>query len=188
MSTPEFTQTMSASGRPSRVPIRGWSVEVVGGPDKGKKATTLDALIRIGSDPACDLVLTDPTVSRRHLELERSARGLLVRDLGSRNGIYLQDRQVLSAIAQPNDTLTLGNTKLKVRQEGKRGRARPGARRSLRRAGRRLRAHAAGLLRAARRRHRGHEPPHRGRDRHRQGARRPRGARPQRAAWTGRWW
>jgi two-component system response regulator GlrR len=117
MDKPEFTQTLSTGTR--RVQIRGWSVEVVAGPDKGKKATTLDALIRIGSDPTCDLVLEDPTVSRRHLELERGPRGLIVRDLGSRNGVYLQDRQVLSAVAQPNDTLSLGKTKLKVRQEGK---------------------------------------------------------------------
>ena len=117
METPEFTQTLSTGGK--RVQIRGWSVEVVAGPDKGKKATTLDALIRIGSDPTCDLVLSDPTVSRRHLELERGPRGLIVRDLGSRNGVFLQDRQVLTAIAQPNDTLSLGKTKLKVRQEGK---------------------------------------------------------------------
>ena len=119
MDTPELTQTLSAGGKPQKVQIRGWSVEVVAGPDKGKKATTLDALIRIGSDPTCDLVLTDPTVSRRHLEIERTSQGLWMRDLGSRNGVFLLDRQVLSAYLQHNDQLVLGKTRLKVRQESK---------------------------------------------------------------------
>ena len=64
-----------------RVPIREWTVEVSGGPDQGKRVSALQGLVRVGSDSTNDLVLTDTTVSRRHLEIERTTRGLLMRDL-----------------------------------------------------------------------------------------------------------
>src|SRR5688500_10543159 len=66
-----------------RVKVHEWSVEVTAGPDKGLKFKTLDSLVRIGTDTTNDLVLTDSTVSRRHVEIERTSRGFVVRDLGS---------------------------------------------------------------------------------------------------------
>jgi hypothetical protein len=41
----------------------------------------------IGRDAACDLVLFDPSVSRRHAVVEQDGTGAVLRDLGSRNGI-----------------------------------------------------------------------------------------------------
>jgi ABC transport system ATP-binding/permease protein len=45
--------------------------------------------LRIGRDPANDLVLDDPNVSRLHAEVVRDAQRLMLRDLGSRNGTRL---------------------------------------------------------------------------------------------------
>jgi DNA-binding NtrC family response regulator len=118
-SRPEVTETVQVgfADRPLRIQVHEWSVEVVAGPDKGRKFTTRDSLVRVGSDPASDLVLTDPTVSRRHLEVERSPRGLLLRDLGSRNGTFLGGHQVLAAIVQPGEKVQLGKTKLALKVE-----------------------------------------------------------------------
>lgn len=41
----------------------------------------------IGRGPSCSLILTDESVSRRHAEITRSAKGWTIRDLGSKNGI-----------------------------------------------------------------------------------------------------
>ncbi len=116
---PEVTQSvmMEAEGRPVRIQVREWTVEVSAGPDKGKKITTQDSLVRVGSDPASDLVLTDPTVSRRHLEIERTPKGLLLKDLGSRNGTYLDGRQVLQVVLQSGDKVQLGKTKLAIKPD-----------------------------------------------------------------------
>lgn len=97
-----------------RVPVREWTVEVIAGPDKGRRFATLDNLARIGTDDTNDLVLTDNTVSRRHLEIERTSRGLELRDLGSRNGTLLDDRLVFRAIVGPGDRIDLGKTRLAV--------------------------------------------------------------------------
>ncbi|MBU8897624.1 sigma 54-interacting transcriptional regulator [Corallococcus sp. M34] len=116
-SRPEVTETVQTEqeGRATRIPIHEWTVEVVSGPDKGKKVVTRDALVRVGSDPASDLVLGDATVSRRHLEIERTTHGLMLRDTGSRNGTFLDGRQVVQAYLSSGDKVELGKTKLAVR-------------------------------------------------------------------------
>jgi DNA-binding NtrC family response regulator len=117
---PEVTQTVqSPEARSTRIQVREWTVEVVGGPDKGKKFTTQGSLLRVGSDPASDLVLSDPTVSRRHVELERTSQGFVVRDLGSRNGTFLDGHQVMQALVQTGDKVQLGKTKLALKQESR---------------------------------------------------------------------
>jgi DNA-binding NtrC family response regulator len=117
---PENTQSVTWSqGKSARVQVREWTLEIVGGPDKGKKVSTLESLLRVGSDPGNDLVLSDTTVSRRHLEVERTPRGLVVRDLGSRNGTWVDGRQVVSAYVEPGDKITLGKTRLALKQQSK---------------------------------------------------------------------
>ncbi len=103
----------------ARVKLHEWSIEVASGPDKGTQVKTLDALIRVGTDTSSDLVLSDPTVSRRHAEIERTSRGFVVRDLGSRNGTFLEAHQVLQAFVQPGDRIQLGKTRLVLKQESK---------------------------------------------------------------------
>lgn len=46
--------------------------------------------LTVGRDPASDVVLFDPSVSRRHARIDRDENGILVvRDLESRNGVHL---------------------------------------------------------------------------------------------------
>jgi two-component system response regulator GlrR len=114
----ETTQSVTIPGDTlSRVPVREWTVEVVGGPDKGQRFTTLEGLVRVGSDPSNDLVLTDNTVSRKHLEIERTNAGLLLRDLASRNGSFVDGRQILQAYVEAGDRIMLGKTRLTIKQK-----------------------------------------------------------------------
>ncbi len=117
----EITQSLHArrEREPQTVRVHEWSVEVAAGPDKGAQIRTLQSLVRIGAENLNDLVLTDQTVSRRHAELERTARGFVVRDLGSRNGVFLEGHQVLQAFVKPGDKLMVGKTRLSVRQEAR---------------------------------------------------------------------
>ncbi len=116
----ETTESVSLPKKKSaHVEVREWTIEVVSGPDKGKKVRTIEPLLRVGSDTSNDLVLSDTTVSRRHVEIERSAAGFLLRDLGSRNGTFLDGRQVLKAYLEPGDKIQLGKTKLLVKQQSR---------------------------------------------------------------------
>ncbi len=71
----------------------------------------------LGRDPACDIVLNDSKCSRRHAIVEDGPEGLVVRDSGSANGIYVNGRRVERARLRPGDTLRLGDAQLKLLAE-----------------------------------------------------------------------
>lgn len=64
----------------------------------------------IGRSRCCDLMLLDPSVSRRHALLS-FRRGLCsVRDLGSTHGMHVNGTALRTAILRPGDVLTIGGT------------------------------------------------------------------------------
>jgi len=65
--------------------------------------------IVLGRGSGADIVLSGPLVSRRHAELTDTERGLLVTDLGSRNGVFVNgDKLDGPALLAPGDSLTIG--------------------------------------------------------------------------------
>src|SRR5439155_2646940 len=50
--------------------------------------------VLIGRDPGCHIRLYSPLVSRRHAEVCWTADGWVLRDLGSRNGTWLDGRRI----------------------------------------------------------------------------------------------
>lgn len=75
------------------------------------------ASIGTGSDN--DVVVTgDRTTSRLHAVLERFAGGWCVRDLGSRNGTYVNGTRVLADSAlRPGDEIRVGATRITFRAD-----------------------------------------------------------------------
>jgi pSer/pThr/pTyr-binding forkhead associated (FHA) protein len=67
----------------------------------------------IGRSPRCDLVLNDPTVSRRHAELVQADDGWIVRDLSSTNGTRVNGWRIRRATVALDDELMLGAQKLR---------------------------------------------------------------------------
>jgi transcriptional regulator with PAS, ATPase and Fis domain len=90
-------------------------VDVADGPDAGLSTWGEREVLTVGSAQGNDLVLTDETVSRFHLELRRTADGVEVADQGSTNGTMVGATRVFRAIVPPATTLTLGRTKIVVR-------------------------------------------------------------------------
>ena len=72
---------------------------------------------QVGRAVASDLAIQDPTVSRRHAELELTGAGLRVRDLGSTNGTWLNGQRVSDAVAMPGSRLAFGKVDFEVREE-----------------------------------------------------------------------
>jgi pSer/pThr/pTyr-binding forkhead associated (FHA) protein len=71
--------------------------------------------IVIGRVPGNEMVLPNPQVSRRHCEVERVRDGVVVRDLGSANGVYIGDRKVDRGTVPFGGNFTIGPYKLEVR-------------------------------------------------------------------------
>ena len=64
---------------------------------------------RIGRDRGNDIVLDDPNVSRFHAEVRRTVDGLVLRDVGSRNGTRLDGEFVQKAPLPPGATVGIGS-------------------------------------------------------------------------------
>ncbi|MDD5563799.1 MAG: SpoIIE family protein phosphatase [Thermoanaerobaculaceae bacterium] len=66
------------------------------------------AALRIGRDPACDVVVAEPTVSRRHAQASWDGRELVIEDLGSSGGTFVNGARVQRAVVHPGDVVRLG--------------------------------------------------------------------------------
>jgi DNA-binding NtrC family response regulator len=85
---------------------------VITGRDAGKEAILQKSHVSIGTHTQNDLVLTDPTVSRRHAEVEEKPDGYVIRDIGSTNGTLLDGVRVREAYLAPGSVIRLGETEI----------------------------------------------------------------------------
>jgi pSer/pThr/pTyr-binding forkhead associated (FHA) protein len=94
---PVFWLQVSEPGHPSRV-------------------VPIDSRLEVGRD--CEgLLLNDPTVSRRHLWLEPAPDGLILVDMGSANGTWVDGGKVEQPVAlRAGAVVKLGETELVVHE------------------------------------------------------------------------
>ena len=82
----------------------------------GRRFELLGPMISIGRDPGADVSLQDPAVSSTHAQLAEHEGRLYVRDLGSRNGTYVNRAMV--SVPHPledGDVIHIGETDLTFR-------------------------------------------------------------------------
>ncbi|MEW8958502.1 MAG: DUF3662 and FHA domain-containing protein [Moorella sp. (in: firmicutes)] len=101
-------ERVEESRRPS------FKLVVTAGPDAGRTFLLRPGKQVIGRHPACDFLLTDEQVSRRHCQLEESHQRVLVVDLGSRNGTLINGKRVERAFLTPGDCIQVGRTVLEL--------------------------------------------------------------------------
>ena len=71
-------------------------------------------VVLLGRQDACDVVLDDPTVSRRHVQIAHRGGTMVICDLASRNGTVLNGRRVGRAALRRGDLLELGGAAIKI--------------------------------------------------------------------------
>jgi DNA-binding NtrC family response regulator len=96
------------------LPVRTLRVDVIEGPDTGASHVSAGDRLAVGTATGNDLVLTDDTVSRYHLELARAKTGVGVTDCGSTNGTFANGVGIALGTVPPGTVLHLGKTKLRV--------------------------------------------------------------------------
>ncbi len=114
----DFDETVS---RPAEAALLAqeptFVLTVVSGPDQTARLlvdTASNASILIGKGPACQVRLTDASVSRRHASLMIGEHGLLVRDLDSTNGTWISNTRIVEAWLRLGECLQLGDTTLRL--------------------------------------------------------------------------
>lgn len=86
------------------------SLEVLEGNHAGKRfaleGKNQDALL--GRDPACEFVIDEEVISRKHARLEKRFDTVLLHDLGSKNGTYVNREKIRERRLKDGDILHLG--------------------------------------------------------------------------------
>lgn len=108
---PTDTQTHSLLEAPSPGELH---VVVVDGPSAGA-SVVLRSKVVIGSDESCDLTLEDSTVSRRHAVMSLTDQRVRIRDVGSRNGVFIGDTRVHDGVLSEGAVIRLGKSALALR-------------------------------------------------------------------------
>ena len=91
----------------------GGTFIVIKGPDRGEQIALRESAVTFGSSPSCSLVLTDKTVSRQHLEAKREGEAVVLRDLGSTNGTFVQGARFKELTIGYGGEFKLGRTVVK---------------------------------------------------------------------------
>ena len=68
----------------------------------------------IGRRPGVSLTVPSPRVSGRHAEILVIGENLLIRDLGSTNGVKVNGQRVAEGTLRPGDELQIGNFRYQV--------------------------------------------------------------------------
>jgi DNA-binding NtrC family response regulator len=92
--------------------VRTLAVDVIDGPDRGARAE--GDVVSIGTAEGNGLRLSDPTVSRFHVELAAAGAALRVRDLGSTNGTRVGSVRIERGEVPPGSIVEIGSTRLRV--------------------------------------------------------------------------
>ncbi|MBX3272728.1 MAG: FHA domain-containing protein [Sandaracinaceae bacterium] len=91
------------------------SLVVLNGPAEGTRLALPEppARLVIGRGESCDLTLDDADLSREHAEVEVGIEGAWLRDLGSKNGVWLGERRIDARLLDDRDEVRLGATMLR---------------------------------------------------------------------------
>ncbi len=82
------------------------------GPSAGSSFRLDKEHTNVGRHPDSEIFLDDITVSRRHVVLDRTANGYVVRDVGSLNGTYVNHERADEATLRHGDELQIGRYRL----------------------------------------------------------------------------
>ncbi|MGH7145851.1 MAG: HD domain-containing phosphohydrolase [Planctomycetota bacterium] len=82
------------------------------GPDAGRTIEIGPNAMVLGRDPKCNAQLKDKGASRNHSEIFRVGEMCLIRDLGSRNGTYVNDERIEEELLREGDVIRIATTEL----------------------------------------------------------------------------
>ncbi len=91
-----------------------WILKVLSGQQKDQTFEFKPGSYTIGRSNSCDVILTSDGISKQHAQLVVSPVGSFIKDLGSRNGVFVNGVKVLEKQLQPGEQITLHDVFLKL--------------------------------------------------------------------------
>ncbi|HYV49735.1 MAG TPA: FHA domain-containing protein, partial [Myxococcaceae bacterium] len=92
---------------------------VVRNPDGKEREVTLSGDMSIGRAEGCDLVLAEGGVSRQHAKMTVKGEAVVIEDIGSANGTYIEGQRIGSpTVVPPGKVVQVGDYELRVKAGG----------------------------------------------------------------------
>lgn len=104
---------IDGSGQPGQMQLLGWLVPLQG-PQRGELFTLAPATL-IGTDPTSTVCLNDKFMSSRHAEIKAEGGIWVLKDLGSTNGTYVNNKRIEKHELVDNDFIKFGSALVKFK-------------------------------------------------------------------------
>jgi two-component system cell cycle response regulator len=83
---------------------------VIYGSELGKKYNLNAPSLVIGRSSKCDIQIDQESISRNHTKIVNTGKSILIRDLGSTNGTYVNDEPIDEYVMRDGDLIKVGRT------------------------------------------------------------------------------
>jgi two-component system, cell cycle response regulator len=81
----------------------------ISGRETGQMYNLSGRTVKIGRDPASQIILDDPHVSRNHAEIIcRNGNEIVIRDVGSTNGVFVNGKKIAEQLLLDGDKILIG--------------------------------------------------------------------------------
>jgi pSer/pThr/pTyr-binding forkhead associated (FHA) protein len=108
----ETAELDDKAARPAPLKQRGM-LHIRDGEMAGQHFRLERPIVSVGRDPECDFIMTDISVSRKHVQFSHQLDGDYVQDLGSRNGTRVNDEPLHQLkLLRTGDVVMIGNVHL----------------------------------------------------------------------------
>jgi len=117
---PELPQPDDASAvhlEPSKPLHSGMRLVAENGPVANQVFPIRSDSIRLGRHIACEIHIAQDTVSQFHAELNRTEEGIVLTDLNSSNGTYINERRIHRQTLSPGDRVRLDSVVFRFESE-----------------------------------------------------------------------
>jgi two-component system, cell cycle response regulator len=91
---------------------------VIYGVELGKKYNLDGPSLVIGRSSKCEIQIDQESISRNHSKIVNSGKSILIRDLGSTNGTYVNDEPIDEHVLRDGDLIKIGRTIFKFLSGG----------------------------------------------------------------------
>ena len=116
--SPENTVVTIVSSTPLRTDAKDACLVMIVGEEIGKRIPLVDADVTIGRSSSSVLQLDIDNVSRNHAAIVMTPLGHVLRDLGSTNGTFVNDRRITEHRLRDGDLVRVGRATLKFLMSG----------------------------------------------------------------------
>ena len=91
---------------------------IIYGDELGKKYNLNTNSVVVGRSSKCDIQIDQESISRNHSKIVNTGKSILVRDLGSTNGTYVNDEPIEEYVLRDGDLIKIGRTIFKFLSGG----------------------------------------------------------------------